>query len=73
MGVVNLTPDSFSDGGLWLDPDRALVHGWEMVAQGATWSTSAASRQARVLCGSPARRNCGGWSRSSGVWPEAVR
>ena len=23
MGVVNVTPDSFSDGGQWLDPDRA--------------------------------------------------
>ncbi len=35
MGVVNVTPDSFSDGGLWLDPDRALAHGSELVAQGA--------------------------------------
>jgi dihydropteroate synthase len=35
MGVVNLTPDSFSDGGLWLDPERAVAHGLEMVAQGA--------------------------------------
>lgn len=35
MGVLNLTPDSFSDGGLWTDPDRALRHAIEMVAQGA--------------------------------------
>lgn len=35
MGVVNVTPDSFSDGGLWLDPDRALAHGLELVSQGA--------------------------------------
>jgi dihydropteroate synthase len=35
MGVVNVTPDSFSDGGLWLDPGRAVAHGLEMVAQGA--------------------------------------
>ncbi|MFF1695581.1 dihydropteroate synthase [Streptomyces sp. NPDC058257] len=35
MGVVNVTPDSFSDGGLWLDSDRALAHGLELVAQGA--------------------------------------
>ena len=27
MGVVNVTPDSFSDGGLWLDPARAAEHG----------------------------------------------
>lgn len=35
MGVLNLTPDSFSDGGLWTDPGRAVAHAAEMVAQGA--------------------------------------
>lgn len=35
MGVVNVTPDSFSDGGLWFDPDRAVAHGLELRAQGA--------------------------------------
>jgi dihydropteroate synthase len=35
MGVVNVTPDSFSDGGLYLDPDAAIAHGEELVAQGA--------------------------------------
>jgi len=35
MGVVNVTPDSFSDGGKFLDPDRAVAHGLEMVAHGA--------------------------------------
>ena len=35
MGVVNVTPDSFSDGGKFLDTDRAVAHGLEMVAQGA--------------------------------------
>jgi dihydropteroate synthase len=35
MGVVNVTPDSFSDGGSWLDPDRAIAHGLELVSQGA--------------------------------------
>ncbi|MFD9130039.1 dihydropteroate synthase [Kitasatospora sp. NPDC059571] len=35
MGVVNVTPDSFSDGGLWLDPDAAVAHGLRLVAQGA--------------------------------------
>ena len=35
MGVVNVTPDSFSDGGLFLDPDAAVAHGLELVAQGA--------------------------------------
>src|SRR4051795_8114778 len=35
MGVVNVTPDSFSDGGLWLDHDDAVAHGAELVAEGA--------------------------------------
>jgi dihydropteroate synthase len=35
MGVVNVTPDSFSDGGLYLDADAAIAHGRELVAQGA--------------------------------------
>lgn len=35
MGVVNVTPDSFSDGGVWFDPDAAIRHGLELVAQGA--------------------------------------
>ncbi len=35
MGVVNVTPDSFSDGGLYLDPGRAVEHGRELAAQGA--------------------------------------
>jgi erythronate-4-phosphate dehydrogenase len=35
MGVLNVTPDSFSDGGQFLDPDRAVEHGLEMAAQGA--------------------------------------
>ncbi|MFI9275047.1 dihydropteroate synthase [Kitasatospora sp. NPDC052896] len=35
MGVVNVTPDSFSDGGLWLEPKAAVVHGLELVARGA--------------------------------------
>ncbi len=35
MGVVNVTPDSFSDGGRWFDPDIAIRHGLELVAEGA--------------------------------------
>lgn len=37
MGIVNVTPDSFSDGGLYLDPAKAIEHGRELVAQGADW------------------------------------
>jgi len=35
MGVVNVTPDSFSDGGQFLDAGRAVAHGLELVEQGA--------------------------------------
>ncbi len=35
MGVVNVTPDSFSDGGQWFDPELAVKHGLDLVAQGA--------------------------------------
>jgi dihydropteroate synthase len=35
MGVVNVTPDSFSDGGLYLDAEAAIAHGRELVRDGA--------------------------------------
>lgn len=35
MGILNVTPDSFSDGGRWNDRDRALRHVEEMIAEGA--------------------------------------
>ncbi len=34
MGVLNVTPDSFSDGGNFMDHDRAIEHGLELVAAG---------------------------------------
>src|SRR3954471_11975728 len=35
MGVLNVTPDSFSDGGEWFDADAAVAHARELVAEGA--------------------------------------
>src|SRR5437867_12943605 len=35
MGIVNVTPDSFSDGGKFLDPTVAVAHAEELVEQGA--------------------------------------
>ena len=35
MGVLNVTPDSFSDGGRWFDHDAAVAHGLALVAEGA--------------------------------------
>ncbi|MDD6088847.1 MAG: dihydropteroate synthase [Desulfovibrionaceae bacterium] len=34
-GIVNVTPDSFSDGGLWIDPDQAAEHGCKLLNDGA--------------------------------------
>jgi dihydropteroate synthase len=36
IGILNVTPDSFSDGGEWNEPRRAVEHGLSMVAAGAT-------------------------------------
>src|SRR5450759_4030644 len=35
MGVVNVTPDSFSDGGMWFTPEAGVAHGLELLEQGA--------------------------------------
>lgn len=35
MGVVNVTPDSFSDGGRWIESDAAVAHGRQLAADGA--------------------------------------
>ena len=37
MGIVNVTPDSFSDGGAYFDPERALRHARSLVEDGAEW------------------------------------
>jgi dihydropteroate synthase len=37
MGIVNVTPDSFSDGGHWFDPGVAVAHGLALAEQGADW------------------------------------
>jgi dihydropteroate synthase len=35
MGVLNITPDSFSDGGFFFDKEKAIAHGLRMVEEGA--------------------------------------
>ena len=37
MGILNVTPDSFSDGGEHLDADAAIAHGLALIADGADW------------------------------------
>src|ERR671926_440051 len=36
MGIVNVTPDSFSDGGEWFEREAAIAHGRRLVAEGAS-------------------------------------
>jgi len=40
MGVVNVTDDSFSDGGLFLDRDRAVAHGLALASEGSPFDES---------------------------------
>jgi len=35
MGILNITPDSFSDGGLFLEPEKAVERAWQMIEEGA--------------------------------------
>lgn len=35
MGILNVTPDSFSDGGSFINPEKAIAHGLDLIAQGA--------------------------------------
>ena len=35
MGIVNITPDSFSDGGAFLDPEAAVAHALALLDEGA--------------------------------------
>ena len=49
MGVLNVTPDSFSDGGEHFDPDAAIEYGLAMLDAGATSSTWAASPRVLAL------------------------
>ncbi|AGY59423.1 dihydropteroate synthase [Gloeobacter kilaueensis JS1] len=37
VGIVNITSDSFSDGGQFLEAERAIAHGHQLLAQGAHW------------------------------------
>lgn len=37
MGILNVTPDSFSDGGSWTEPGQAIEHAERMVREGADW------------------------------------
>src|SRR6266702_4038882 len=46
MGVVNVTPDSFSDGGKFFDPAAAVQHALELMAEGASIVNDVGARRA---------------------------
>ncbi len=53
MGIVNVTPDSFSDGGKWFDEERAVAMRWSWWRRGRTCryggeSTQPSTRSART-------------------------
>ena len=70
MGVVNVTPDSFSDGGAWLEPAAAVAHGLRLVAEGADLvDVGRRVDPPGRAAGWTSRRNCAGSARSSPSWP----
>lgn len=60
MGVVNVTPDSFSDGGLYLDADAAIAHGLELEAAGAAILDIGGESTRPGRCRWPRRRSFAG-------------
>ena len=65
MGILNVTPDSFADGGVHFDAERAVDDGLRMVEDGADISTSAANRRGRARSRCRQARSCGACCRSS--------
>ena len=63
MGVLNVTPDSFSDGGLHHERDRAVEAALRMFEEGAAIIDVAANRHVPVPLRSPQPRNWSEWCR----------
>ena len=63
MGILNVTPDSFSDGGEWFGTDRAIRRGHQLIAEGADIVDvgGESSRPGAQRC--PSRRSSPGSSR----------
>ena len=59
MGVLNVTPDSFSDGGQFFSFDQAIAHAEKMINEGADIIDIGANRRDLVLTLSPKRKSCG--------------
>src|SRR5712692_7386177 len=61
MGVVNVTPDSFSDGGLYFDADKAVAHAEQLLAEGAML-TDVGGESTRPGAGAAPPRESAGWA-----------
>jgi dihydropteroate synthase len=55
MGILNVTPDSFSDGGRFLDPESAITHALEMESEGADFIDVGAESTRPGACPVPAK------------------
>src|SRR6267378_2577442 len=55
MGVVNVTPDSFSDGGAWFETGAAVSHGLRLAAEGADIVDTTRAAVAEFALGAGAR------------------
>ena len=70
MGIVNVTPDSFSDGGHFLAPEAAIEHALRLEAEGADIiDIGARVDPARLRSRRASRRSCGGSCPCSRRWP----
>ncbi len=65
MGILNVTPDSFSDGNIYFDRDNAVKHGLDLVKEGADILDVGGESSGLVLTVYPLRRNCAAFYRSS--------
>jgi dihydropteroate synthase len=82
MGILNVTPDSFSDGGNYQSLEFAISHAEQMIEAASTSSTSAANRPARLAAGvaeeelqrvMPVLYACATWARPSRSIPTSHR
>lgn len=60
MGIVNITPDSFSDGGQFLDPNRAIEQALRLVDEGADLIDLGGQTTRPGAARSPTSSNCNG-------------
>ena len=63
MGIINVTPDSFSDGGKYFDPDKAIQHGLQLAGDGADiidvgGQSTRPGRATRSPCGEELAASC---------------